>query len=211
MEGAGRDRHAARPRRRMETPLGRAPRAHARGSRPRSRSPSAATLRARHSPSPLHPGTSVDVREHIFMVATHSVTYDWFQSGVWFQTRSGDETERPTIRSAMLMDRFAAPAGARPPPHPRPRERLHPAARAGGAHPREAVGLPLQGPHRLRALALRASTPRRAKHLGVGRTLHVGSGPLGARSDRRSIGVRALARSREASSWGGPQLTEHQW
>ena len=39
---------------------------------------------------PLHPGISVDVREHVFMVATHSVAYDWFDTGVWFQTGSGD-------------------------------------------------------------------------------------------------------------------------
>jgi uncharacterized protein (AIM24 family) len=57
---------------------------------------------------PLHPGLSVDVREHLFMVATHSVTYDWFQSGIWFQTRSGDETETH-YPIGMLMDRFTAP------------------------------------------------------------------------------------------------------
>jgi uncharacterized protein (AIM24 family) len=58
---------------------------------------------------PLHPGVSVDVREHLFMVATHSVSYDWFDSGVWFQTGSGDdaETHYPIGR---VMDRFTAPA-----------------------------------------------------------------------------------------------------
>ena len=58
---------------------------------------------------PLHPGVSVDVREHLFMVATHSVSYDWFDSGVWFQTRSGDEVETH-YPIGQLMDRFTAPA-----------------------------------------------------------------------------------------------------
>lgn len=57
---------------------------------------------------PLHPGVSVDVREHLFMVATHAVTYDWFDSGVWFQTGSGDETESH-YPVGQLMDRFTAP------------------------------------------------------------------------------------------------------
>jgi len=35
-------------------------------------------------PVPLQRGMSVDVREHIFMVATNQVQYDWFNTGVWF-------------------------------------------------------------------------------------------------------------------------------
>jgi uncharacterized protein (AIM24 family) len=58
---------------------------------------------------PLHAGASVDVREHLFMVATKSVAYDWFNCGVWFQTRQGDETETH-FPIGMLMDRFTAPA-----------------------------------------------------------------------------------------------------
>lgn len=58
---------------------------------------------------PLHPGASVDVREHIFMVATQSVAYEWFQTGVWFQTGSGDERETH-YPVGMYMDRFMAPA-----------------------------------------------------------------------------------------------------
>ncbi len=42
---------------------------------------------------PLQPGTAIDVRENHFLVATSPVTYDWAQSGVWFTTRNGDETE----------------------------------------------------------------------------------------------------------------------
>jgi uncharacterized protein (AIM24 family) len=58
---------------------------------------------------PMHPGVSVDVREHLFMVATHSVAYDWFDCGVWFQTGTGDdrETHYPI---GLLMDRFTAPS-----------------------------------------------------------------------------------------------------
>jgi uncharacterized protein (AIM24 family) len=57
---------------------------------------------------PVHPARSVDVREHIFMAATTSVNYDWFDSNVWFQTREGSETEThyPLGR---YLDRFSAP------------------------------------------------------------------------------------------------------
>lgn len=59
---------------------------------------------------PLHPGVGVDVREHLFMVATQSVTYDWFDAGIWFQTGSGDERETH-YPIGWLMDRFTAPSG----------------------------------------------------------------------------------------------------
>ena len=57
---------------------------------------------------PLQAGQAVDVREHLFLTATHSVAYDWFQTGVWFTTKSGDdkETHYPL---GMYMDRFSAP------------------------------------------------------------------------------------------------------
>lgn len=61
---------------------------------------------------PLQPGQAVDVREHQFLVATHAVTYDWFQTNVWFRTRhtnSKGETEYEThYPLGMNMDRFAA-------------------------------------------------------------------------------------------------------
>jgi len=57
---------------------------------------------------PLHPGQAIDVREHRFLVATHSVTYDWFDPNVWFSTRNGDETETH-YPLGQFMDRFAAP------------------------------------------------------------------------------------------------------
>lgn len=57
---------------------------------------------------PLHPGQQVDVREHLFMVATSAVTYDWFTSNVWFSTREGNETETH-YPLGMFLDRFVAP------------------------------------------------------------------------------------------------------
>ena len=57
---------------------------------------------------PLQPGQTVDVREHLFMVATSAVTYDWFKSNIWFTTKSGDETETH-YPLGMYLDRFAAP------------------------------------------------------------------------------------------------------
>jgi uncharacterized protein (AIM24 family) len=56
---------------------------------------------------PLMPGRTVDVREHRFVMASLNVTYDWFQTGVWYTTRSGDETETH-YPAGMYMDRFAA-------------------------------------------------------------------------------------------------------
>jgi uncharacterized protein (AIM24 family) len=57
---------------------------------------------------PLQPGQAVDVREHLFMVATGGVTYDWFNSNIWFSTQEGDETETH-YPMGMLLDRFHAP------------------------------------------------------------------------------------------------------
>jgi uncharacterized protein (AIM24 family) len=56
---------------------------------------------------PLMPNQSVDVVEHRFLVATGNVTYQWLQSGIWFTTKSGDDTEYhyPLGR---YMDRFTA-------------------------------------------------------------------------------------------------------
>lgn len=54
---------------------------------------------------PLHPGQTVDVREHLFLAATGNVTYDWFQSDVWFKTKNGDDTETH-YPVGYFMDRF---------------------------------------------------------------------------------------------------------
>ena len=58
---------------------------------------------------PLQAGQSVDVREHIFMIATGQLAYDWFDTGIWFQTQAGKdvETHRPV---GYFMDRFTARA-----------------------------------------------------------------------------------------------------
>ena len=58
---------------------------------------------------PLQPGQAVDVREHLFLVATSQITYDWFQSGIWFTTSSGNESETH-YPLGQFMDRFYAPA-----------------------------------------------------------------------------------------------------
>jgi uncharacterized protein (AIM24 family) len=58
---------------------------------------------------PIHPGQSVDVREHLFLTATGNVTYDWFNTNVWFQTRNGDDTETH-YPVGPFMDRFSGTA-----------------------------------------------------------------------------------------------------
>ena len=59
-------------------------------------------------PVALQPGQSIDVREHMLLAATSNVTYDWFQTGVWFTTKSGDDTETH-YPVGCFMDRFASP------------------------------------------------------------------------------------------------------
>lgn len=56
---------------------------------------------------PLMPGRSVDVREGRFLTASLNVSYSWFQSGVWYTTRNGDETETHHP-AGMFVDRFDA-------------------------------------------------------------------------------------------------------
>lgn len=56
---------------------------------------------------PLQHGQTIDVREHLFMVATGAITYDWFASNVWFTTKEGDETETH-YPLGMFLDRFTA-------------------------------------------------------------------------------------------------------
>jgi uncharacterized protein (AIM24 family) len=61
-------------------------------------------------PVPLQPGMGVDVREHIFVVATSQVAYDWFNTGVWFRTKDGDDDAETHYPIGMYMDRFSAPS-----------------------------------------------------------------------------------------------------
>lgn len=52
---------------------------------------------------PLETGSSVEVREGAFLVASGQVQYDWFNSGLWYRTSEG--THYPVGR---FMDRFTA-------------------------------------------------------------------------------------------------------
>ncbi|HET7014805.1 MAG TPA: AIM24 family protein [Streptosporangiaceae bacterium] len=56
---------------------------------------------------PLQANQSVDVVEHRLLLATGNIGYQWNQSGVWFSTKSGDDTEThyPLGR---FLDRFTA-------------------------------------------------------------------------------------------------------
>lgn len=58
-------------------------------------------------PVPLHPGQTIDVREHMLLVATSSVSYDWFSTNIWFETQEGNDKEvhYPVGR---FMDRFSS-------------------------------------------------------------------------------------------------------
>jgi len=57
---------------------------------------------------PLQPGQAIDVREHVFMVATGNVAYDWFRTGIWYTATQGNESETH-YPLGMFMDRFSAP------------------------------------------------------------------------------------------------------
>jgi uncharacterized protein (AIM24 family) len=60
---------------------------------------------------PLHRGQTVDVREHLFVLATNKVAYDWFSTNIWYTIQSGnDNNEQETLYPVgMFMDRFHAP------------------------------------------------------------------------------------------------------
>jgi uncharacterized protein (AIM24 family) len=57
---------------------------------------------------PLQPGQAFDVREHLFMVATGQVAYDWLTSDIWFTTGTGKERETH-YPLGFTLDRFTAP------------------------------------------------------------------------------------------------------
>jgi uncharacterized protein (AIM24 family) len=56
---------------------------------------------------PLDIGQSIHVREHVLMIATHSVSYDWFNTGIWFQIQEEHKSEMH-YPIGMFMDRFTA-------------------------------------------------------------------------------------------------------
>ncbi len=57
---------------------------------------------------PIAPGREVEVREHVFLAATQHVQYDYMNSYVWYETRSGDEVEMH-FPIGRLLDKFSAP------------------------------------------------------------------------------------------------------
>jgi len=59
---------------------------------------------------PLQHGQAIDVHEHRFLVATGNVTYDWFQSGIWYTTQNGDDTEYH-FPLGQFLDRYVAQGG----------------------------------------------------------------------------------------------------
>jgi uncharacterized protein (AIM24 family) len=59
---------------------------------------------------PLDIGQSIDVREHVFMIATHSINYEWFNSGIYFTIRE-DKSSKTVYPIGMFMDRFTATSG----------------------------------------------------------------------------------------------------
>jgi len=58
-------------------------------------------------PVAIQPGQSIDVREHRLLAATSNTAYDWFQTGIWFETKDGDDTETH-YPVGSFMDRFTA-------------------------------------------------------------------------------------------------------
>ena len=144
---------------------------------------------------PLDPGQSVDVREHVFMIATLSMAYDWFQTGIWFSTRNGNDTETH-YPIGMFMDRFTggdAPGllllhGAG--------QRLHPHPRTRPDDPHQTHRASLQGPPRADASALRASARSLAILAQLGQPLPMAA-PHRPRPGRGSIQFRTGGRSRK--------------
>jgi len=57
---------------------------------------------------PIHPGASIDVREHLFMVATWQVDYGWIASDIWFQTRDDENEVETHYPIGPVLDRFNA-------------------------------------------------------------------------------------------------------
>ena len=56
---------------------------------------------------PLNTGQSIDVREHVFTIATHSINYEWFNTGIYF-TIQEEKSSKTVYPIGMFMDRFSA-------------------------------------------------------------------------------------------------------
>ena len=57
---------------------------------------------------PMQPGQLIDVREHVFLLASSNVNYDFFQTNVWYTSGSGNDSETH-YPVGWMMDRFSAP------------------------------------------------------------------------------------------------------
>ena len=55
---------------------------------------------------PMQPGQALDVREHMFLAATRNVSYDWFQTNIWYRVQE-DNNSTTLYPAGALMDRFS--------------------------------------------------------------------------------------------------------
>jgi uncharacterized protein (AIM24 family) len=62
---------------------------------------------------PLAAGAAVDVREHAFVAATHSVRYDWVETGVWFVSDSQSRDDQAAGLKLLKMGMELAGAADR--------------------------------------------------------------------------------------------------
>ncbi len=140
---------------------------------------------------PLQAGETIDVREHLFMLATGNVGYNWFATNIWYTTQAGDDTETH-YPLGMFMDRFSAQnpgllllhAGG----NVLVRELGRRPIAAGEAHRAD-----LQRSDRFDGLALRAS-PDGIQLVGLlGESLRLAA-IMGAGARRGAIVVRAVGR-----------------
>ena len=156
---------------------------------------------------PLQPGEAIDVREHMFLVATSHVQYDWFNTGVWYQTQNGNDTETH-YPIGMFMDRFTSPQA--------PGLLLLHAA--GNVFVRDlgerddsgqAEGAGVQGPHRPNAVALRAPQ-RGVERVGnLGQPIHVAAAVWPGRVAIQS--VYPPAEGENSRITGLSRATQQQW
>ncbi len=55
---------------------------------------------------PLQPHSAIDVLENVFMIATHSIAYDWTPTAIWFET-PGDKSPEIHHPIGRNLDRFS--------------------------------------------------------------------------------------------------------
>ena len=142
---------------------------------------------------PLQPGEEVDVREHLFMLATNNVAYDWFSTNVWYTTgigrRDGDALSCRHVHGPL----FGA-ASARPAVVARRRQRVRAGVGARPDHPGKADRAHFQGPGGPDAIAFRTSRTPVSACGAIGRIAITGcdcGAPAASPSNRFSIGWKA--------------------